>query len=89
MAVLDCKNVKIRKARHCWGCARKFEKGNTLQVVKSVDDDGFNSTYWCKTCNEYWDKNMNRDDEIGFGDLKSEDPEVWEEIRKIRENSTK
>lgn len=79
--ILENKEVKIRKERMCWGCARKFEKGNKLHVVKAVDSDGFTSTYWCRTCNAYWDKYMDRDDEIGIGELRSEDDEMWEEIR--------
>ncbi|OTW83589.1 hypothetical protein H0242_31255 (plasmid) [Bacillus thuringiensis serovar sumiyoshiensis] len=81
VTVLESKDVKIRKCRQCYGCARKFEKGDTLNVVKSVDTDGFTSTYWCKTCEEYWNKYMESGDEIYLGELKSEDPETWEEVR--------
>ncbi|GAB6429338.1 hypothetical protein [Bacillus cereus] len=81
MTILEQKDVKIRKDRRCWGCARKFEKGRTLKVIKGVDDEGFFSTYWCRTCNTYWCKYMHDGDEIGFGELKSEDPEVWGETR--------
>lgn len=86
MTILDYKDVKIRKERHCCGCARKFEKGSTLNFVKSVDGGEFNSAYWCKTCSNYWNKYMDNGDEVGFGELKSEDFERWEEIRKEIEN---
>lgn len=79
---LEDKKVKIRKEHHCWGCARKFEKGNELHFLKSVGDGGFLSTYWCKTCDEYWNKFMESDEEIGFGDFRHEDKERWEELRK-------
>lgn len=81
VTILKCKDVKIRKDRCCWGCARKFETGSTLNVIKSVDSDGFNSVYWCKPCSSYWSKYMETGDEIGFGELKSENPELWEEVR--------
>ena len=79
--ILESKDVKIRKERMCWGCGRNFEKGSELHVVKSVDGDGFSSTYWCRTCDSYWNAHMDAHDEICIGELRSEDKETWEEMR--------
>ncbi|PGT89819.1 hypothetical protein [Bacillus thuringiensis] len=84
--IMTDKPVKIRKERRCHGCARRFEKGSTLQVIKSVDEGKFYSDYWCKTCQNYWSKYMNDGEEIGCGELRSEDREAWEEVRKATED---
>lgn len=81
MTVLAYKRVKTRKEHHCFGCGRKFEAGSTLTMNKSVDDGEFSQTYWCQTCQTYWDKHMENGDEISFGELRSEDIEGWEKIR--------
>lgn len=83
--VLSQKDVKTRKEHECFGCGRKFEKGSILSRVTSVDGGQISTSYWCDTCNEYWNKYMDADDLIGFGELKSCDEERWEEIRKAVE----
>ncbi len=82
MDILVSKDVITKKEHNCWGCGRKFPKGSKLTFVKGVDSGEFASAYWCQTCNEYWNRNMSYDDEIGYGELKSEDFRVWEIIRK-------
>ena len=85
MNVLENRVVKIRKKQKCFGCAREFSPKAELQLIVDVDNGDFSRTYWCKTCREYWAKTMGFDDEILMGDLKAEDPEGWEEIRKRTE----
>lgn len=80
--VLESKNVVIRKPHKCWGCGREFEKGSKLTFFKEVDAGDFKYSYWCKTCMTYSKSNMGTDEGIEFGDLKYEDPEGWEEVRK-------
>jgi len=79
---LSEKTVMTRKEHHCFGCARKFPKGSRLQVITSVDGGEIGRAYWCDTCQEYWRKYMQYGDEIGYGDLKSEDEFGWNEIRR-------
>jgi hypothetical protein len=81
MAFLENKDVITRKEHCCFGCGRKFPKGSKLNFSKTVDGGEFSSAYWCKTCSEYWYKYMSGYDEIGFGELKSEDSEGWERTR--------
>jgi hypothetical protein len=79
---LSDKNVKIRKPQKCWGCGREFKPGTKLTYVKAVDGGQFYSAYWCPVCQKYWIENMGSEDGINFGELKSEDAEGWESIRK-------
>ena len=74
------KEVKIRKAQRCFGCGRKFSTGTTLEKVTTVDSGIFATTYWCDICRIYWAEHMLYDDEISYGELRSQDPEEWERI---------
>lgn len=86
MDIISSKIVKTRKDHYCFGCARKILKGNKMQRVKSVDMGSVSTAYWCDVCQKYWNKYMYYDDEIGYGDLRSSDPNGWEEIKKSIEN---
>lgn len=87
MVVLQDKVVKAKKAHRCSGCARKFPIGTALKYVKIVDGGKFYTAYWCPVCMEYWKRYMSSDDEIGYGDLRSEDNEGWESVRKEIEDN--
>ena len=78
--ILESKKVKIRKSCFCWGCGREFTKGHTLRKVTTVDCGVFSHTKWCNVCDEYWNVYMENGEEIGFGDLRSQDKEGWQEI---------
>ena len=82
MVILEQKTVTIRKPCRCFGCSREFQKGSRLQKITAVDQGEFLHSAWCEVCQEYWSQCMENDDEINEGGLKSEDPEVWESIRK-------
>jgi hypothetical protein len=73
--------VKIRKARKCWGCAREFPAGSDLDRITSTDQGKASSTYWCRICTEAFNRWMLHDDEVGYGDLRYNDPEAWERLR--------
>ena len=75
--ILVDKMVVTRKKHKCWGCAETFPAGTNLRYLVNVDGGDFAASYWCKTCNEYWQRFMYCDDEINMGDLKSNDPDVW------------
>lgn len=81
MDILEDKTVITRKDHHCYGCARKFPKNSQLQVITSVDAGEFSRAYWCDTCISYGHKHIEYGDLIMYGELKSEDPEGWEEVR--------
>lgn len=50
METLSTKVVKIRKARYCFGCCRKFEKGSQMECQVNVDGGDIGSIYSCLTC---------------------------------------
>jgi len=79
--VLSAKVVTTRKPHVCWGCGIKYPPGTRMKAVTSVDGE-IATDYWCLTCVEYWDRYMDPDDVVMFGDLRVDDPEGWEEIRK-------
>lgn len=81
MSVISSKIVKTRKEHTCFGCGRKMSKGSKMNVVTSKVDD-ISTDYWCETCQAYWNKYMRYSDEIGFGELKSEDKDGWEKVRR-------
>lgn len=85
MDTLENKDVVTRKEHHCFGCGRKFPKGSKLNFNKIVDGGTISSAYWCPVCIEYWSRYMENGDEIGYGELKSEDFEGWDKIRKEME----
>lgn len=86
MDILEHKTVTTRKDHHCFGCARKVFKGSKMQVITTVDGGDISRNYWCRTCQEYWNRHMEQDDLIGYGELKSEDSEGWERVRNEMEN---
>jgi len=71
MDILLSKIVKTRKTHNCWGCMRKFDKGEEMLLVTGVDGGFINSVHWCKVCQEFSDTLPN--DEISegleYGDL--------------------
>lgn len=81
MDILKQKIVTTRKDHHCFGCARKVFKGSKMQAITNVDGGDISTNYWCQTCQEYWNRHMQYEDLIGYGELKSEDEEGWEKVR--------
>lgn len=78
---IKSKQVKTRKEHSCFGCGRKFPKGSKLTASTSSDFDGIQTTYWCNVCLEYWSRYMETNDEIMFGELRSEDKNGWEKVK--------
>jgi hypothetical protein len=85
--ILSTRDVITRKEHDCAGCARTFPSYTKLNVIVWVDMGKAHNHYWCSTCQEYWRLYMESDDEIGVGDLRFEDPETWEKVRKKVEES--
>jgi len=81
MTIINQKQVKTRKEHSCFGCGRKMPKGSKMDSITSTDGGNISTDYWCGVCRVYWDKHMDSGDEIGFGELRGEDCEGWEEIR--------
>lgn len=82
MTVISSKIVQTRKEHACCGCARKMPKGSKMEAVNDADNGTISTFYWCEVCRAYWDKHMDQEEELGFGELRSEDREGWEEVRK-------
>lgn len=74
--------VLTRKEHRCWGCAIKYPKGTIMKVCVGTENGKMESVYWCKTCQEYCTRYMQPDDEFGIGELRSEDREAWEALKK-------
>ncbi len=90
MNVLRQKKVKTRKTHKCFGCGREFKKGSILTNLVHTDQSEIQSNYWCEVCRIYWNRHMHYDDTIFFGELKSEDENRWDAIRKeVEENNKK
>lgn len=49
---LKNKDVKIRKARQCFSCLRKFEIGTVMNYWAGKADGDFYTNYSCLTCKE-------------------------------------
>jgi hypothetical protein len=82
---IENKSVITRKEHQCWGCARKMPKATKMRVIKVADSGRVTSSYWCETCNAYWAKHCDHDDEISCGELRDEDRKGWEAIRELVE----
>ncbi|MFC5528415.1 hypothetical protein [Cohnella yongneupensis] len=76
------KVVITRKEHACFGCAIKYPAGTSMHAVTTADGGKIETTYWCDTCQTYWERNMTTGDEISFGELRTEDREGWEAINK-------
>lgn len=88
MEIIAQKDVKTRKEHNCFGCAREMPKGTIMRTVTGVYGGTISKSYWCSTCQEYWSIHMEYGDTIMYGELKSEDAEGWENVRKEVEEVT-
>jgi hypothetical protein len=80
--LISSRDVVIRKPCRCSGCARTMQPGTPMNKATYRDGSEFGASAWCLVCQAYLDRHMDTHDEIGIGELKSEDPETWEAIRK-------
>jgi len=53
-----------------------------MRVIVQVDSGEFDRMYWCPVCSEWWDRYAVSGDEIMEGELRTEDPEGFEELRR-------
>jgi len=60
----------------------RMPEGSKMEAITSAESSSISTDYWCNVCTSYWNKFMEHSDEIGFGELRIEDEEGWEEIRK-------
>ena len=81
MDVFDAKVVKTRKPHQCHGCLRRFPAGSSLQRVKLADGGRVYTVYWCKACKTAFHEWGMDDDDVGAGEMRTGDPEAWEEVR--------
>jgi len=78
MSVIASKKVITRKPHKCWGCAREFPKGSTLDRVTCTDGEVIMSAYWCEICQE-WLTEYDDGEGVEFGTLRGD--EDWEKIK--------
>lgn len=77
---LKRKEVKIRKARNCWGCSTKYYPGMLMTYDVCVSEDGLCSSYWCEVCDAYI-KNSKDSFEDGIAQYEFKGEEHWEKFR--------
>ena len=66
---------KVRKPRHCWGCAKQYPVGTVMGYSVSVDCGSIASAYWCDECEKYMTTLSNDDrsylsEGVDYGDIK-------------------
>ena len=87
---LKAKIIKTRKPHKCWGCAREFPSGSTLEVNECVDNGDFHRAYWCETCRTVIDEwSYPENEEVSMGDVKDCDSDYWETTRAEVEGDAK
>lgn len=83
MTAIADKYVIIRAPHQCWGCADVHQPGTRMNRVTWVESGQISSSYWCDTCERYWqDGYYDVGEGIDFGSLLQEDPESWLETDK-------
>ena len=62
-------NVKTRKEHNCYGCGRKFPKGNLMNASRCKINTNFGTKYFCMACHQVMlNKNKNIDS-FYYGEL--------------------
>ena len=71
MTILKDKNIKIKKAHYCHGCAKKYDVSSVMKYTATVDRGEFTSSYWCNKCvNKILNMDdWEREDGFAFGEL--------------------
>ena len=67
--VISHKYVKTRKPHKCFGCAREYPKGSTLNREAIEDDGTVFTAYMCPECEDYLNSGDYSGDEFCFGQL--------------------
>jgi len=81
MHIFGAKVVKTRKPHRCHGCLRRFPAGSQLNRVTGTDGGQAWSTYWCSVCQTAVQEWGLHGDDAGEGEMKTGDPDAWEEVR--------
>lgn len=68
--LISYKIVKTRKPHFCFGCAREFPAGTSMEYDTVVDGEIFN-IYICSTCQEIIN-HMEYGDLYGYSDLRED-----------------
>ena len=82
METLTNKLVITRKPHTCWGCAIQYPKGTKMQYLTQAEGGTILTSYWCKTCRTYWNEYMGEVDGFPCGELRNNDVDKWEALRK-------
>lgn len=74
--------VTVRKEHLCWGCQRPILRDAIAHRVVSADVGKAASAYWCPVCDEVMKSlDFTEDDTFAIGELRQNEPYVWERIR--------
>lgn len=79
--ILCSKTRKTRKPHMCFGCAKTYPAGTVMDYTSYVDGGSVSSCYWCGICKEYVRRHFEQGDETACGQIYSNDPDGWEQIR--------
>lgn len=82
------KIVKTRKSHKCWGCAEEYPTGSAMLSVTGAEDGTVATTYWCPVCEDYMRNYFEEGDDCEFGEIKKNDPKVWQSIKECMPKST-
>lgn len=75
---LENKQVKTRKPHVCYGCQREFESGIIMRYVKTANEDGLHSAYFCEPCDKHSESFTDEDWEVTYpGDIGYWRDGVW------------
>ena len=60
-----------------------------MQRIVGILHGQFEVASYCPVCQEYWSRYMESDDVTMWGDLRLNDPDGWEAIRRGHETATR
>lgn len=78
--ILRWSEIKTRKSHECFGCGLIYAPGTKMVYSACADEGTIRNYYWCKTCQEYIARHIDRGEDIYEGSLLDNDPERWQSI---------
>lgn len=87
--ILRWQKIKTRKPHICFGCGQKYPAGTMMTSAAYADSGTVDGCYWCQTCEEYMSRYFEFGDETGYGEIRSNDREGWEALKKELEEGGK
>jgi len=79
--IISTKLVKTRKPHRCFFCAELYSSGTIMRSTTYKDGKELYREHICNVCGEYIQRYWHYGDECGYGEIKANDIEVWENIK--------